>query len=236
MHERSKQAFEQGSGSELIDRARTPAKMRALHSSSALAVNFFDYWVDRDTTPLTRALETGPEPVEVRFEVQYPTGLGGIPPNLDVVLERRDGFVIALESKFTEWMKAKTANLAPFKDKYFPAGTGLWEKAGLPATQRLAESMQAGDIFFRHLDAAQLLKHALGLANNLGTGFRLFYIYYDASGDEALAHEIEIKKFSDRVGEELGFRSVSYQELLLSLEAGQGVDSEYLGYLRGRYF
>ena len=30
--------------------------MRALHSSSALAVNFFDYWTDRDKTPILSAL------------------------------------------------------------------------------------------------------------------------------------------------------------------------------------
>jgi len=36
--------FDRGSGSELKDRNGVPAKMRAVHSSSALAVNVFDYW------------------------------------------------------------------------------------------------------------------------------------------------------------------------------------------------
>jgi hypothetical protein len=40
-----KTSFDLGSGSELVDNPRYPAKMRTLHSSLALAVNFFDSWV-----------------------------------------------------------------------------------------------------------------------------------------------------------------------------------------------
>src|SRR6185312_1674266 len=43
-------AFANGGGSELKN------KMRALHSSSALAVNFFDYWTIANSRPLARAL------------------------------------------------------------------------------------------------------------------------------------------------------------------------------------
>ena len=39
-------AFERGAGSEL------QSHMKALHSSSALVANFFDYWTDRDKAPL----------------------------------------------------------------------------------------------------------------------------------------------------------------------------------------
>ena len=44
---RARDAFGDGAGSEL------KGKMKALHSSSALAANFFDYWtdIDRDKTP-----------------------------------------------------------------------------------------------------------------------------------------------------------------------------------------
>jgi len=44
LNESTRKAFENGSGSELQDTPSRPAKMRALHSSSALAVNFFDSW------------------------------------------------------------------------------------------------------------------------------------------------------------------------------------------------
>jgi hypothetical protein len=43
-------AFNNGSGSELIDTSSRRVNMKALHSSSALAVNVFDSWVDGDTT------------------------------------------------------------------------------------------------------------------------------------------------------------------------------------------
>ena len=47
-HARS--AFGRGAGSEL------QSHMKALHSSSALVANFFDYWTDRDKAPLLSAL------------------------------------------------------------------------------------------------------------------------------------------------------------------------------------
>ena len=51
MSARTLAAFENADGSELCDRGGTPAKMRALHSSSALAVNVFAYWEDRPSHP-----------------------------------------------------------------------------------------------------------------------------------------------------------------------------------------
>src|SRR5438309_8302770 len=78
----ARQAFERGDGGELKDRASRPAKMRALHSSSALAVNVFDYWTTSDPAPLGGALDLGLEVRSLRFEAQFPTGPDGNPPNL----------------------------------------------------------------------------------------------------------------------------------------------------------
>jgi hypothetical protein len=47
---RTRMAFKNGSGSELMDTPSRPAKMRALHSSSALAVNVSDSWVDEESS------------------------------------------------------------------------------------------------------------------------------------------------------------------------------------------
>ena len=236
LKERSRQAFDKGSGSELRDTSRYPAKMRAAHSSSALAVNVFDSWVGKDTGPLDNALSLDSGTVNIRFEEQYPTGLPGNSPNLDVVLLRTDGFVIGIESKFTEWLTPKSASRPPFKEKYFPLGTGVWDKVGLINTQRLAASIYSKAVTFRHLDAPQLIKHALGLATHLGTKFRLFYIYYDCSGDEAAVHKSEIAAFSERVREELGFQAMSYQELFSRLYKSADAPVDYLDYLRLRYF
>ena len=67
---RARQGFEKGAGSELS------GHMRALHSSSALAVNFFDYWTDRDKTAILSALGIDPEDGHsLDFEAQFHTGL-----------------------------------------------------------------------------------------------------------------------------------------------------------------
>src|ERR1051326_8103677 len=52
--------FRDADGSELESVRGRPAKMKALCSSSALAVNVFDYWRDKPADPLSQALETGP--------------------------------------------------------------------------------------------------------------------------------------------------------------------------------
>src|SRR5437899_1388570 len=52
----TRKEFERGKGSELRGDAKRPAKMRALHSSAALACNFFDFWRDRDKAVLSKAL------------------------------------------------------------------------------------------------------------------------------------------------------------------------------------
>ena len=232
----SKAEFEQGSGSELQDKAKSPAKMRAVHSSSALAVNAFDYWSGEPNTRLLAALGlTEESDAVIRFEGQYPTGLPGNPPNLDVVLELASGGVIGIESKFTEWLRPKPQGKPPFKEKYFPPGIGVWTTVGLVESQRFAEKIQNGDVVFRHLDTQQLLKHALGLATKLGSGFRLFYIYFDLPGPTGDLHRSEIQLFADAVGAELRFAVMSYQELFDRLIAKKSGSSSYRSYVQSRY-
>ena len=235
MSDQAKADFEQGSGSELQDTPSRPAKMKALHSSSALAVNVFDYWTSADLSPLRRALNLKDEIVKLEFESQFPTGLTGNPPNLDIALELAGGHVIGIESKYSEWLSRKPPGKAPFKPKYFPPGDGLWHENGLPGSQELAERMSRGEARFRYLDVPQLLKHALGLSNQLGDHFSLYYLYLDWPGEESVAHGNEIENFRQMVGEELGFMALTYQDLLLRLGREQGVDAGYLSYLQSRY-
>ena len=62
--------------------------MRTLHSSSALAAKFSDFWTNRDKDPLLTAIGIdGETPEPLRFERRFPTGLKGTPPHLDVTLE-----------------------------------------------------------------------------------------------------------------------------------------------------
>jgi hypothetical protein len=234
--EKTKRSFENGSGSELQDTPSRPAKMKALHSSSALAVNVFDYWVGKDTSALMSALGLGSGQVTITFEEQFPTGLKGSPPNLDVALESSNGHIVGVESKFSEWLTPKSRSKGPFKSKYFQGSIGLWESKGLSKTQKLAEAINCREEVFRYLDAPQLLKHVLGMATRLGSQFSLYYIYFDQQGPESDVHRREIERFDSLVGEEVRFKARSYQELFSTLRVLGFDDEYYMTYLRDRYF
>jgi len=76
--------FREGDGSELSDVGTRRAKMRALLSSSALAVNFFDAWGETPKDGLAEALGL-PEPIsQLHFEHtcrRYPLGYRGADHN-----------------------------------------------------------------------------------------------------------------------------------------------------------
>ena len=229
-------AFERGHGSELQDTPSRPAKMRALHSSAVLAVNVFDHWSGNDAGPLLEALGLDSTLTSLDFETQFPTGLAGTPPSLDVALTLGCGETIGIESKFTEWLTPKRSTRTAFKDKYFEGGATLWANAGLPACQALAADMQDGSEHFRHLDAAQLLKHTLGLATQHGDRFSLYYVYFDLPCPASAGHRDDIVRFTERVGAEIRFRAISYQEIFSALITLDAVDRSYLDYLASRYF
>ena len=73
--------------------------MKALHASSALVVNFFDYWTDKPKAPLLSALGIDADDIEsLDFEAQFPTGLLGTPPHLDIAMTLESGAVIGIEA------------------------------------------------------------------------------------------------------------------------------------------
>ena len=224
-------AFERGAGSEL------ESHMKALHSSSALVANFFDYWTDRNKAPRLSALGIGTDDIQsLDFEARYPTGLGGTPPHLDVAITLESGAVMGVESKFTEYLSRSTKGKSSFEPAYFPPTGSLWASKGLPACQTLAEELHAKQHRFEFLDPWQLLKHALGLATHSGANFSLWYLYYDCLGQRSEAHKREIQSFANCVGEEIRFKALTYQEVYAQLEASNQADSEYLHYLHTRYF
>ena len=168
---RARDAFEKGAGSELS------CHMRALHSSSALAANFFDYWTNRDKAPLLSALGVDADGVEsLDFEAPFATGLSGTPPHIDIAIRLNSGFVVAVECKFTEHLERSTEGKSEFSPSYFLSSGGLWTQKGLPQCQTLAEELHENRCRFEFLDPWQLLKHALGLAKQLKDRFSLYYI------------------------------------------------------------
>lgn len=232
----ARKAFETGAGNELS------GHMRALHSSSALVANLFDYWTAKDMKPLLAAL--GMEYVggeTFGFEVQFDTGLRGTSPHLDVAIQQNSGFVVAVEAKFTEHMKRATKGKSNFTKSYFPISHELWAEKGLPACQALAQELwseerRGGRQRFEYLDPRQLLKHALGLTTQLSNKFSLYYLYYDSSSDRSDAHRREVDLFDEEVGHEIGFKALSYQEVYARLGDIMQDDSGYLEYLGTRYF
>jgi hypothetical protein len=224
-----------GDGSELGKSDRR-GKIQALHSSSALACNWFDYWRRREIEPLSYAFGCSRALSElVGLEQKFSTTLGGIGPNLDVVLRCTDGALFAIESKFTEpYTKATSKTF--LKPKYFHDGRSLWAEAGLPGCQAVADSLRTGGHHFGVLDVAQLLKHMLALALSKSP-WSLCCLWFEVTGPVADRHRLELVAFASEIGGDSKlFAALTYQELfgrMVPLVGKQ--DSEYMAYLRDRY-
>ena len=223
--------FERGNGRELRERGIRPPRMQALRSSSALSVNVFDYWRSRDPYPLQYSLRLRERITRVSFEEHFATGIGGNPPNVDVLLRLENDQYVAIESKFTEWLSRRERSI---EQKYFADGQNLWADQSLPRCQALADSMRDGSTYF-HLDVPRLLKHALGLSRKTGL-YELYYIYFDWTSPEREAHAEELDRFRKSIGEEIRFRTMTYQELFARLgHSTRPGDEEYMQYLTARY-
>src|ERR1700741_1735860 len=208
------QDFKRGNGGELRERGIRPPKMHALRSSAALSANVFDYWRSHDPAPLQQALGLNDKITRISFEEHFPTGLKGSPPNVDVLLKLEGHHHVAIESKFTEWLSQRERTLDP---KYFPPGQDLWAEQELPKCQALAIGFI--DVApFKYLDAPQLLKHSLVLARKKSGTCELYYIYFDWNCPEGAVHADEVVRVFDLGGKEIGFRTMTYQELFKRLD------------------
>ena len=215
--------FAQGSGSELA------GKFRAAHSSSALAANTFGPWRNN---PQSLSLLGHTGFTSLQFERQCPTGLGGIPPNLDLVVVGTD-VVIGVESKFLETLTPKQPK---FTDSYKPERLPQME----PCWAKLMASLKAGPE--QYLDGAQLVRHYLGLRNQpefKGKKIILLNIFWEpenwADFPEYRQHRTELAAFQERVKDsEVTFVWMTYPELWGYWEA-QGLFPDHVRDLRQRY-
>jgi hypothetical protein len=222
--------FGEGAGSEL-GTSDAPGSMASLRSSSALAVNVFAPWRGADIASLSSLFAADRSASRLMFEAQYPTGLRGIPPHLDVVIDKQGGIPLAIESKFTEIYSPAHNG---FRESYFEK-LGLWD--GFDHVHELALAIADGSVQFEHLGAAQLIKHALGLKNAYGPmGFRLLYLYYEWPSEIAVLHSAEIDRFAEISQLDLEFTSMTYQELFERLETIEEPRTGYRSYLSDRYF
>lgn len=217
-----------GNGNEL------QTKFRAVHSSSALAVNAFAPF--RRRIGELALLDHGGFKT-LAFEQKCPTGLRrGTPPNLDVLLSGESG-VVGIESKLTEYL---TSHRARFSPAYAEQIQGRRREQGyFREMLRLIEE----PVSYVWLDAAQLIKHAFGLARTVSERpATLLYLFWEPANPSASPvfadHRREIAAFAERVaGATPVFRAMSYPELWSSWKDAGQQDwlARHIEDLRARY-
>jgi hypothetical protein len=123
-----KKEFQSGKGDELGSGGKK-GKMQALHSSAALVVNVFQYWVNRNVGDIGSACGAPQGMTQIHFEQTRPTPLGGVPPHLDVEFWGDKLRPLAIEPKFAEPYHRHTKRT--IKDKYLKV-RGVWARLGCP--------------------------------------------------------------------------------------------------------
>lgn len=190
-------------------------------SSAALAANAFGWFVDRPaflpSLPGTEAAGQ-PERVEIEYCARFPWA-GGRHPWLDAAIVTAT-HIIGVESKrFEPFRDLKTSRFSMAYDK------SVWgdqmERYGI-----VRAALRSGAVQYRHLDAAQLVKHAYGLVTEGRRIERkpfLFYLYAEPAlrngqpipEEDRERHRGEIVDFATRVaGDEVEFGFSSYRQWL----------------------
>lgn len=234
----ARREFEAGDGKEPISDTND-GRMYAVHSSSALCCNVFHYWRRiGEFSPIAQACRLPSTGIQqIRFEVKHRIAdRFERPPNLDVEIgygETNRLRASAIECKFGE----------PFGREHQGLRTAYLQEAhlwdDLPASRELAIQISPEDHRFKHLHAAQLLKHILGLKSSYGKdGFRLLYLWYAVPGIEGVNHAQEIEEFAAiAMGDGITFQSWTYQQVIARLAVNQrDAHQSYVDYLTERYF
>ena len=154
---------------------------------------------------------------DVRLEERILIPHGGGSPNLDVALERDGGGLVGIEAKLCEHLTATRPR--PWKDAY--RRPAMREELD-PAWRAVFDDLLADEERApRHLDAGQLIRHALSLR---GAGELVYLFWEPLDGDEhpeVRAHREEVARLLDRVGRDAspGLRSVAWSETFAAWEA-----------------
>lgn len=200
-------------------------KFSSTESSAALAANGFGYFLERPgdlPCPRPELADTwAPEAVRLEAEVRFPW-TGGRHPWLDaLVLSPK--LLLGVESKRYEPYRRKPA--PAFSEAFTRPVWGDRMDRYLGARNALL----SGELTFRHLDAAQLVKHALALRTAVsgpvsGRRAALLYLFAEPTswGDgrpvdrgAVARHRTEIATFAELLaGDEVVFLSLSWSDLL----------------------
>ncbi len=213
-----------GDGGEVTNDGTNPCKLQALHSSSALGVNIFQYWLQKgdlnsicSSCGLTRHNNNYLNSLAFERKLKINESFSKA-PNIDVLIENKPGYQykgFGIECKFSEAYDSRGHK--GISNKYLQDLNDDWED--IPSLKNLAQEICPNDHQFKHLHAAQLVKHILGLKRKYGKGsFKLLYLWYDTPGKEGYEHRHEIEKFQDiAFKDNIKFLTKSYQELIIAL-------------------
>ena len=231
--------FKNADGGELTG---NPCKMQAVHSSSALGVNIFQYWKKINLVPAIAAAcrfcnSGNASSQDINFEVKYPIS-GKFPrsPNIDVVINNSSESkfkVYAIECKFSEAYSLR--NHSGISPKYIKL-LKVWDD--IPNLLKLAKTISRDYKKFTRLHPAQLIKHILGLKEKFGKNkFRLLYLWYDTIGPESGIHHKEIGEFTKITKDDgIYFHAMSYQDLIINLSKNyRNKHKNYINYVTERY-
>jgi len=238
-YEYIRNSFTQADGGELTG---NPCKMQAVHSSSALGVNIFQYWKrEKRITPIAAACgfcsKNNTSSQDIIFEVKFPISEKfQHSPNIDVVIKNSPESrfeVFAIECKFSEAYYSRThSGISP---KYIELNK-VWDD--MPNLLKLAKEISPDDNKYFYLHPARLVKHILGLKATFGKDkFRFLYLWYDTIGPESAEHHKEIDEFTKITKEDgIHFHSMSYQDLIIRLAKNyRRLHKSYIDYITGRY-
>jgi hypothetical protein len=226
--------FRSGSGGEIGGGLEGPDKLCAVHSSAALVLNTFGPF--RSSPQVLQLLGYSGFRC-VSFEEQLPTALKGVPPTLGFCAYGSEA-IVAVEGKFTEVLATRSAS---FSDSYLQTVSDLADSRWTG----MYRSLCANPRRFRFLDAAQLVKHYLGIRRSLADEPEpkwLLYVFWEPSNWAHLAefaqHRYEVLAFSVAVSRgDVEFSAMSYPELWDAMEdwSDWPAKREQLSYLRERY-
>lgn len=164
MNEVHFEEYANGDGQEFIDKT-TPAKMKSLHSSTALTFNL----LGNDSAiikPNSRGIDSCD--YSVQYEKKLETLIGTKKANLDACLLSLDkSSVVFCEMKMFEWLSKKTSSVSKSYQelKRYRNQEVFIEFSNL--FKLYEESSLSNKLIPYRYDAPQMLKHSLGIYNAL---------------------------------------------------------------------
>lgn len=209
-------AFNAAAGNEIQN-----GKFDHPESSAALAANTFGLFLTgaHPLPPFSVWPEMKPfHEVGLEVEMRFPWS-GGRHPWLDTAAKSIDCLVGIESKRFEPFRGGKKGKFAKtyWRDVWGDDMVGF---------QALRDSLHDGDLTFKHLDAPQLVKHALGLKTQAKEIRKPYLLYLFAEPKEFangraikktahMEHRREISVFADCVaGDVVTFAAMSYDQLL----------------------